>query len=361
MHNLAQVLIFWQIQASSISISDVEHVLISVEPVDVPVDSARPLALATASVAQIACGAEHTLVLTTNGVVAACGAGMFGRLGLEPRSESDARAARVLRALLPRVLLAAVEEADAIDAAYEAVHSNSSVSAVECVLDEGDVVTRIAASAHNSACVTRSGAVFVWGSGDCGQVGSGIMEPSFLPHRVRGALDGVHIMQVVLGERHCLALAQDGRVFSWGSNEFGQLGRTVEESTDQMSSLPHEVSLLAPSHLSADDRVVELGCAASTSFARTQHGRLLAWGAHDTQQLGGSAVEGMDARTPIVVATDAAAMFIGRLNCMYRRSDGQLLGWGFHLGANPRELHGMPASESKQTLAIGGDLIVICV
>lgn len=69
----------------------------------------------------LACGAEHSVALTRAGVVCAFGAGMFGRLGVEPRSEADAPRPRAVRALLPSSSDAlASDEADAIDAAFEA-------------------------------------------------------------------------------------------------------------------------------------------------------------------------------------------------------------------------------------------------
>jgi alpha-tubulin suppressor-like RCC1 family protein len=47
----------------------------------------------------------------------------------------------------------------------------------------------------------------------------------YTPMRL-AALDDVRIVKVASGpaSAHCLAIADDGRVFSWGRNEKGQLG-----------------------------------------------------------------------------------------------------------------------------------------
>ena len=39
-------------------------------------------------------------------------------------------------------------------------------------------------------------------------------------------LDDKMIVSVAVGESHSLALSAEGVVYSWGSNQFGQLGRS---------------------------------------------------------------------------------------------------------------------------------------
>jgi alpha-tubulin suppressor-like RCC1 family protein len=43
------------------------------------------------------------------------------------------------------------------------------------------------------------------------------------PTRVHG-LEGVHVSKVACGWRHSAAVADNGRVFSWGWSKYGQLG-----------------------------------------------------------------------------------------------------------------------------------------
>jgi alpha-tubulin suppressor-like RCC1 family protein len=38
------------------------------------------------------------------------------------------------------------------------------------------------------------------------------------------ALEHVHVIDIVVGAEHCLALADDGKVLAWGNNSHGQLG-----------------------------------------------------------------------------------------------------------------------------------------
>ena len=62
-------------------------------------------------------------------------------------------------------------------------------------------------------CMCMCPQVMVLGQGDTGQLGLGeeVMERKW-PIRVRDALDGLNIVQVVCGGMHTVALTDDGKV-----------------------------------------------------------------------------------------------------------------------------------------------------
>ena len=72
--------------------------------------------------------------------------------------------------------------------------------------------------------------VFVHGSGECDQLGlgEGVLERK-KPTCIK-SLMGEQIISIAVGSLHNLALSADGRVFSWGCNADGALGRTGEEN-----------------------------------------------------------------------------------------------------------------------------------
>ena len=47
------------------------------------------------------------------------------------------------------------------------------------------------------------------------------------------AENNIAIIDISCGKKHTLALSDQGIIFSWGSNEFGQLGLEVLEGTQQ--------------------------------------------------------------------------------------------------------------------------------
>jgi hypothetical protein len=80
--------------------------------------------------------------------------------------------------------------------------------------------------------LTNSGEVYAWGSNSEGQIGNGrsddYNEYQSIPIKVNGFNDE-KVIQISCGLRHSLALTESGRVFSWGSNDFGQLGQNKTE------------------------------------------------------------------------------------------------------------------------------------
>ncbi|HJL01616.1 MAG TPA: hypothetical protein RMH85_09170 [Polyangiaceae bacterium LLY-WYZ-15_(1-7)] len=77
------------------------------------------------------------------------------------------------------------------------------------------------------ACAVRSdGAVFCWGAGERGQLGTGAGADRSVPQRVVGATDDVELLadSVALGAAHACALRSDGAAFCWGAGDLGQLG-----------------------------------------------------------------------------------------------------------------------------------------
>lgn len=53
-------------------------------------------------------------------------------------------------------------------------------------------------------------------------------------------------VQVAAGLGHCLALARDGRVFSWGWNSAGQLGLGHTAANNDVVSMPSFTGLVSP-------------------------------------------------------------------------------------------------------------------
>lgn len=73
--------------------------------------------------------------------------------------------------------------------------------------------------------------------GDFGRLGHGDIVDVFLPKPIRG-LSGVGITRLACGDTHTLAVASNGRLFSFGRNQNGQLG--IGTDKDSLSPVPVE-------------------------------------------------------------------------------------------------------------------------
>ncbi|KAG5844909.1 hypothetical protein ANANG_G00133160 [Anguilla anguilla] len=99
------------------------------------------------------------------------------------------------------------------------------------------------------------------------------------PHifRCHSALLGKHVIQVVCGDRHTIALCRDGQLFTWGGNSHGQLGQG-EGKRDLRT--PEPVFSLSRVPLAM------IAAGGDHSFALTLSGTVFAWGKNSSGQLG---------------------------------------------------------------------------
>ena len=89
--------------------------------------------------------------------------------------------------------------------------------------------------------------VYVYGSGECEQLGLGDDQPSEIKKPRKPELfdsgpgmPARSIVKIVCGGMHTLALSKDGSLYSWGCNDEGVLGRSGAEN------LPLKVELNEP-------------------------------------------------------------------------------------------------------------------
>ena len=84
-------------------------------------------------------------------------------------------------------------------------------------------VSAVACGLHHTLLLSTSGQVFAFGSNSHGQLGVGDLAPRGAPAPVPRI--GEKVVRVAAGSYHSVALTVTGRVFTWGNNAKGQLGR----------------------------------------------------------------------------------------------------------------------------------------
>lgn len=115
------------------------------------------------------------------------------------------------------------------------------------------------------AAITESGDLYLWGDNRFGQVGNGKNESNVSsPVQI---LQGKKVKQVSLGDGHSAAVTEDGRLYLWGDNGYGQIGNGGK----QVQYVPVEISL-------DDQKVRQVHLAQCYSMAITEAGDLYAWG-----------------------------------------------------------------------------------
>jgi hypothetical protein len=86
--------------------------------------------------------------------------------------------------------------------------------------------------------LTSSSEVYAWGYNFHGEIGNGCNAVQLTPVKVNG-FNGERIFMISCGSSHSMVLTESGRVYSWGENIFGQLGigNTVNSNTPKLIDL----------------------------------------------------------------------------------------------------------------------------
>ncbi|NP_001335190.1 regulator of chromosome condensation (RCC1) family protein [Solanum lycopersicum] len=94
------------------------------------------------------------------------------------------------------------------------------------------IIALAAGEAHTLA-LTANGDVYSWGRGTFGRLGTASETDHLFPARINFDSDGdkrVKIVAIAAGAYHSLAVSDDGSVWGWGYNVYGQLGFDGENS-----------------------------------------------------------------------------------------------------------------------------------
>ena len=171
----------------------------------------------------------------------------------------------------------------------------------------------LAGGGYHSLAVKNDGTVWAWGRNDFGQLGHGPTEDSRHPAPVNG-LSGV--VAVAAGLWHSLALKADGTLWGWGRGDSGQLG-DVAAATIQR-----------PSPIAGLSNVVALAAGVSHSLALKSDGAVWTWGGNDFGQLGDGTTNNRSIPAPVEGLSNAVAMAAGNRFSLALTGDGAVWAWG---------------------------------
>lgn len=241
--------------------------------------------------------------LASDGTVYAWGAGTNGLLGNGDDALNNPLPVRAGTGTLPGgavVGLAAVNAAGYAIASDGSVYSWGQGGGGRLGTEDRDVfgtwvpvqvaewqrtqTARLSVFMESALALTGDGRVFSWGSNANGQLGRGTVgaaenQPS--PGLVAPAsLPQGEITDVAMGGSAAYALAADGSIYAWGSNAMGQLGN------GQTSLVPTVVPERVDLSLPAGVHVIKIAAGNNTGYAVTSDGSVYAWGADTDYGLG---------------------------------------------------------------------------
>ena len=152
---------------------------------------------------------------------------------------------------------------------------NIGVIQVEVVPETENEITispNVITNGSHTISLREDGKVFTWGDNTYGQLGNGTVITSDEPVEVTFP-EGTIITQIAAGENHNVALDSNGNVWTWGRNNNYQIGNTRENQYT-----PYKVSNLP--------KVIKIAAGNNNTMVITENNELYAWGLNAYGDLG---------------------------------------------------------------------------
>jgi len=177
-----------------------------------------------------------------------------------------------------------------------------------------DSVSAIATKLASSSFVLRDGRIWSWGRNNLGELGDGTETARATPGQVEGLQDVVAVSGSSL---QALALRSDGTVWAWGYNRDGMLGCGTTANP-----------LTSPTQVLGLSGVTAIASGQQYSMALRSDGSVWTWGHNESGQLGDGTTTNHYAPASVPGLTEVAAISIGNLTSVALKQDGTVWTWG---------------------------------
>jgi len=161
--------------------------------------------------------------------------------------------------------------------------------------------------------IKSDGTLWSWGRNNFGQLGIGNTEHMLTPTQVGTDTDWAY---VACGYYHTVAIKKNGTLWAWGRNDYGQLG------------LGNDINIYTPTQVGTDTNWSYVSCGAFHTVAIKKDGTLWSWGFNNQGQLG--LRHNTNRNTPTSVGTERNWSFVscGAYYTVAIKTDGTLWSWG---------------------------------
>ena len=180
-----------------------------------------------------------------------------------------------------------------------------------------DVVSVKLYDSHNAA-IKSNGDLYMWGYNTSGQLGNGTTDIQDAPVKVLSDVKDVVLLGGSSSGRYTAAIKENGDLYMWGDNGYGQLGNgTTEDQLKPVKVMSGVVSL----HAETDAAYVA---------AITEKGDLYMWGDNEWGQLGTGSTTGLSEVRPVKILSDVVSVELKREHVAAITEDGSLYCWGWN-------------------------------
>jgi len=173
----------------------------------------------------------------------------------------------------------------------------------------------LACGGQHVLAIKDNGTLWTWGSNIYGQVGLNSSWSNFFSPQQLGSSTWIAVSG---GESHSLGIKSDGTLWSWGANDKGQLG------------IGNNGQHSAPVQVGNASNWVKVAAAYGTSFAIKSDGTLWGWGDNTYGQIGDGTAT--DKTSPVQIGTGTNWQIISPAggHTLAIKTDGTLWAWGLN-------------------------------
>ena len=194
-------------------------------------------------------------------------------------------------------------------------------------------IVAVAAGLFHSAVINSQGELITFG---CGRFGQSLSDNTDDKKEVWIGRwkpeDGSRLVDVACGRRHTVVVDDKGRVYSFGENKYGQLGRPTQEKTDPVPSLVQGLE-----SISASSRLqVVSGWSHTILIVESEDGttRVFGWGRNDKGQLGTGTTDSVSASLELFADKKIQSVVCGSESTMVLDTSSEIWGCGWNEHGN---------------------------
>jgi len=178
-------------------------------------------------------------------------------------------------------------------------------------------IKAVAAGGDFSLALLSNGTVWAWGANESGQLGDGTTTDSVVPVQVSGLTGVKAISSAGSAGFASLALLNDGTVWAWGYNGYGQLG----DGNNVNSDIPVQVTGLTG--------VVAIAVGGAHDLALLSNGTVMSWGRNGDGELGyGTFTNPTNVPAEVSSLTGVKAIAAGLYHNLAVVGNGTVVSWG---------------------------------
>ncbi|KAF0978755.1 hypothetical protein FDP41_001825 [Naegleria fowleri] len=159
----------------------------------------------------------------------------------------------------------------------------------------GNKIEQIALGYNSAFAIDEYGKLWAWGANDQGQLGDRTFDDKnrpFAVYQLLGPLRNRTVVRVCAGQSHTIALTSDNILVSFGDNTFGQLG--TNDTVTQGEPVKVKLNNLQGRQIS------DIQCGTKHNLLLTTDGMVYSWGSNENGQLGDGST--LNSLVPIFVS-----------------------------------------------------------